>query len=119
MKSLLLRATGVAGAGVKDTKDAPSVTRTIVRGLMKLIAAKVLQDSEKSFEFIKNSGLDWTICRVPILVDNGGYNGNLMGDYIPTKPLKMNRSSIARWMVEEAANKQFIHQAPFLKPTEG
>jgi hypothetical protein len=53
---------------------------------------------------------------VPILVDHGGYDGALIGNYETTKPLKMNRSAIAHWMVNEAESNQFIHQTPFLKP---
>lgn len=112
------RLVAVTGAGVKDDKDAPSISRTIIRGLMKLVAAKVLQDSEQAYGLIQNSGLDWTIARVPILVDEGGIQGELTGDYQPSGPTKMNRKAIAQWMVNEATAAQFVTEAPILKVKE-
>lgn len=119
MKALgVTRLVAVTGAGVKDSKDAPSMARTVIRGLMKLVAAKVLRDSEQAYGFIKNSSLDWTVARVPILVDTGGVEGDLIGDYKPSGPSKMNRKAIAQWMINEATAAQFVSEAPILKAKE-
>lgn len=114
-KAGVRRLVAVTGAGVKDPNDEPSLVRTLIRGLMKLVAGKVLADSERSYRLIRESSLDWTVARVPILVDEGGISGALSGNYTPTGPIKMNRQAIAHWMVTEATERHYVHQAPMLR----
>lgn len=107
----------VTGAGVKDARDQPSVLRSVIRGVMKLVAKRALADSEAAHQLVIDSALTYTIARVPILVDEGGCTGPLAGDYVPTGAIKMNRADIARWLINSANNNLHYRESLMLKPT--
>jgi nucleoside-diphosphate-sugar epimerase len=107
----------MTGAGVKFPGDAPSAIRLLVRGIMKLVAGKVLLDSEKAANTIACSDLDWTIARAPMLNDEAA-SGTIMGSDIPPKPVALSRDGIAAFMLDCVEQKKFIRSAPFLSQGE-
>lgn len=103
----------MTGAGVKFPDDKPSAIRSIVRGIMKLVAGEVLRDSELAAHTIADSDLDWTIVRAPMLNDEPA-SGTLTGSDNPPKPMALSRDGIAAFMLDCVEQKMFIHSAPFL-----
>ncbi|WP_119396316.1 NAD(P)-dependent oxidoreductase [Salinibius halmophilus] len=106
----------VTGAGVKDARDEGSALRSMIRGVMKLVAKRALADSEAAHQLVIESPLLYTIARVPILVDQGGCKPPLIGDYVPTGAIKMNRSDIAHWLINAANNNLHCRESLMLKP---
>ncbi|MFC3852547.1 NAD(P)-dependent oxidoreductase [Salinispirillum marinum] len=87
------------GAAVIDERDAPDFGRKIIRFIMKFTARDVLESSERAYQHLVNSGLDYTVVRPPILA-NGPAQGNLKASYQPPKPRGISRTDLGRFMVE-------------------
>ena len=103
----------MTGAAVKLPGDAPSAIRTIVRGIMKLVAGAVLADSEKAARAVAASGLDWTLVRAPMLNDDPP-SGRLSASDIPPRPAALSRDEIAAFLIDCAERNLFVEAAPFL-----
>lgn len=106
----------LTGAGVVDERDGSSVSRVIVRGLMKIVAGKVLASSERAYETVKNSGLDYTVVRPPMLADEPGGIGFTAG-YQPPKPIPVGRGDLAAFLLSVAVNDEFVRESPLVSYT--
>jgi putative NADH-flavin reductase len=101
------------GAGVIDAGDALSVIRTLMVTLMKLLSPAVLADSQQAFENIKQSGLDWTVVRVPRLKD-GSKEGGIHAGFVPPGPTPVTRADVAEFMLRQLSDRTFIGKAPMI-----
>ncbi len=107
----------LTGAGVLDERDGKAFSRTIVRGMMKLAAGKMLKSSEEAYQIIKNSGLDYTVVRPPMLSDEPG-GVNLTGSYTPPKPIPVGRGDLASFLLRAATADEWINESPLVSYTE-
>jgi putative NADH-flavin reductase len=108
----LQRVIAVTGAGVKDAHDQPQLLNRVMSGLLKLLAKRVRADSLGSANLLRESGLDWTMVRVPVLTDGPsagepwvGYVGKGMGS-------RVARCDVAAFMLQQAADATYIQKAP-------
>jgi uncharacterized protein YbjT (DUF2867 family) len=61
----------LTGAGVRTDRDpAPSIGSRVMGGLLGLLAADLLADSEAHVADVRASELDWTVLRAPRLTDD-------------------------------------------------
>ncbi|MBP7767295.1 NAD(P)H-binding protein [Candidatus Saccharibacteria bacterium] len=78
---------------------------------------KILEDGEKHIKLLKNSDLDWTVLRSPIMNDQGnpenyGFSGK------KTMPWStINRESVAICLVELVREQGYTNQLPYIKRT--
>ena len=103
----------LTGAGVLDERDEPSVSRGLIRGLMKLVAGKVLAGSERAYEVVKSSGLDYTIVRPPMLADEPG-GRELEAGYAPPRPIPVGRADLAGFLLRAAAEDTYAGESPLI-----
>ena len=59
-----------AGAGVGDPKDEPKLINHLINFLLKLMAKNVLEDMSRTVKIVRESDLDWTVVRMPMLTDD-------------------------------------------------
>ncbi len=102
-----------SGAGVVDPRDEPSRLRPVVRALLKLFARNVLADAERQYALVKNSGLAWTLVRVPRLVA-GTKTGKYQVSFKPPKPTPVTRGDIADFMLKQLDDQTYLQQAPMI-----
>lgn len=77
---------------------------------------KVFQDHELQEEYVRNSGLDWTIIR-PAAFTNGEKTGNYRMDFDPNDrslKLKISRADVADFTISQFESKNFLHKSPGL-----
>jgi putative NADH-flavin reductase len=109
------RIVSLVGAGVAMPEDPRSLGRSIMMGLMKIVARGILQDAERHAEIIQQSDLDWTLVRPPRLADDPR-----RGDYrhAPTMKLgpgdRIGRADLADFMLGLATSDRYIRQAPMV-----
>ena len=101
------------GAGVRDEQDPFSLVRMIMVFLMKVFSPSVHSDSEAAFQTIKNSELDWTVIRVPVLKDGDRQGGYKVG-FSPPGPVPLSRADIAEFMLRQLTDRQYMRQSPFI-----
>lgn len=101
-----------SGAGVSDSMDKPGFLDKIIQFLLKRFSRYVLEDMQKTVEIVRNSDLEWTIVRVPMLTDapptgevKVGYIGKNIGP-------RINRADLASFMLDQLDDSRYVHQAP-------
>lgn len=101
-----------AGAGVSDPNDTPKLSNHLIHIALALMARKVYEDMKRVVAIVRDSELDWTVVRVPMLTDDAklgrvqaGYVGNGAG-------LRITRADMADFMLKLAADRRYLRQAP-------
>lgn len=112
-RSGIKRLVWLTGAGVLDRRDAPSFSRKIIRGIMKLVAGQVLADSEAAYHRIIASDLDYTVVRAPVLSTKPG-GGTLSAGYAPPKPSPVSRQDLAEFMISCLEKGEYIKESPMV-----
>ncbi len=108
------RVVDLTGAGVRDPEDEPKLFDKLVVGALKLMAPGVLKDGKAHVEVIRESGLDWTIVRAPMLSDGphrGSYRVGLVGK---NSGSKINRSDVADFMLKEMTERKYVGKLPMI-----
>jgi putative NADH-flavin reductase len=100
------------GAGVPAPQDKPTFIHNTIHFLLKTLSGKVLQNSLDGAEIVKNSGLNWTIARAPMLTDKPG-KGNFHVSYVEASlGRSLARENFARLMLDLVESDQWIHEMP-------
>jgi len=101
-----------AGAGVGDPNDEPKLFNKIINILLKLFSRYVYEDMARTVEIVRNSNVDWTVVRVPMLSDEPakgdvqvGWVGKGMGS-------RITRADMAGFMLDQAQSNAYVHRAP-------
>lgn len=103
----------LTGAGVRVGGDAPGIADRAIRGVLSLVQKDVLADGQHAVAALAASSLDWTVVRVPRLLDAerrgrtksapnlGGGTGTTLG-----------RGDLAVVLLDEAEQGRWVRQAP-------
>lgn len=81
--------------------------------LFKVIVRKACEDIRATGELIANSGLDWTLVRIPCL-DDGPATGRIdVGWYGRARlGMKLSGVDLARFFVDQVTDRTFVRAAP-------
>jgi putative NADH-flavin reductase len=102
----------LTGAGVRFPEDQPRMPDRFIRAGLKLFAPALLDDSILAVDVIRNSALDWTIVRGPMLTQDPGshqYRADWVGGNVGTKAA---RETVAQFMLDELHAGTWVHKAP-------
>ncbi len=102
----------MTGAGVRVEQDQPGLIDHVIRFALKTMAGDVLKQSELGVEKVRNSGLNWTVLRAPMLTDadhSGDYRVGWVG--VNTGP-RLSRADAADFILSQLENEAYLHQAP-------
>ena len=58
-----------AGAGVADPNDKPRLINHLITLLVKALSRHVYEDMKRTVDVVRGSNVDWTIVRVPMLIE--------------------------------------------------
>ncbi|NEO31525.1 MAG: NAD(P)H-binding protein, partial [Symploca sp. SIO3C6] len=81
-----------------------------------ILLRKVFADHQRQENYVKHSGLDWTIVRPGAFVDGdrtGNYRHGFPGTD-QTSKLKISRADVADFILKELADEEYIHKTPSL-----
>ncbi|MEQ4510870.1 MAG: SDR family oxidoreductase [Dickeya sp.] len=103
----------ISTAAYRDPRDGFTLKAHAFVLLFRVIVPKAYEDIKATGELIANSGLDWTLVRIPNLKD-GPANGQVdVGWYGRTRlSMKLSRGNLAKFLVDQVANKTFVRAAP-------
>jgi putative NADH-flavin reductase len=101
-----------AGAGVRDPQDTPTLVHAFFGGLVRLLSPNVVADMVEVVDKVRQSGLDWTIVRVPMLTE-GPATGRVREGYVG-KDIgpRLARADLAAFMLKQLEAKTYVGQAP-------
>ncbi len=101
-----------AGAGVADPGDTPKLFNKLMSVVLKAAARNVYEDMVKTVELVRASGLDWTVVRVPRLVDGpqtGQVKVGMVGKGVGGS---LTRADMAYFMLQQVAGGGHVRRAP-------
>lgn len=101
-----------AGAGVGDPQDAPGLFNHLMNFLLKTVAKNVYLDMQKTVDLVRASTLDWTVVRVPMLVD-GSQTGSVKAGYVGKgMGPRITRADMAAFLLRQVEENGYVRQSP-------
>jgi putative NADH-flavin reductase len=104
----------LTGAGVAQPDDQPRVFNHFMSFMLNLFAKDVLLDSSQHARVVRESKLDWTIVRVPMLTDTSASGKIRVGKVGINDGARISRSDVAAFMLSQLSGITHIHQAPVI-----
>lgn len=105
----------LSGGGLPfPEKDRPKFADLMIRGIMKLVVPKILNDAIAHYEVLKNSDKTWIIVRGPRLTNEpkkGSYRVGWVGVNASTS---IGREDLADFILKQVEDTQFHFQMPFV-----
>lgn len=111
----LSRIVTLTGADARDSVDNPPVLNKLSRPFLKLIAPKILEDGENHIRILRNSNLDWTTLRSPIM-RSWGPGGYHMDTHVPRPWETVHRDSVAKALIKLIEDNSNSKQSPYIHP---
>ncbi|MDX1417915.1 MAG: SDR family oxidoreductase [Candidatus Promineifilaceae bacterium] len=101
-----------AGAGVEDPNDEPKLINKLISFALRTFNGNVYEDMVRTVDAVRNSDLDWTIVRVPMLTDDPA-KGNVKVAYVGKgMGSRITRADMAAFMLEQLDDEAYLHKAP-------
>jgi putative NADH-flavin reductase len=107
------RIISLTGADARDVYDEPDLIHRWIYLALRLIAPKILKDGEDHISLLRQSDMDWTVVRSPIMNNLGKDTYRFSVKLAPIRAT-INRSSVAKAMVDLVKTGQFIKAAPVI-----
>lgn len=106
-----------AGAGVGDPNDEPRFFNKAINLLLKTISRNVYEDMVETVRLVRESDLDWTIVRAPMLTDDpmtGKVEPAWVGKGLG---MRLTRGDLAAFLLAQLDDDAYLRQAPALSNT--
>jgi putative NADH-flavin reductase len=105
----------LSGGGLPyPAQDKPKFADHLIRGIMKVVASKILNDAIAHHKVLEKSGTRWIIVRGPRLTNDkkiGKYRVGWVGVNASTK---ISRADLADFILTQVEDERFVHQMPFV-----
>ncbi|HZD11525.1 MAG TPA: SDR family oxidoreductase, partial [Candidatus Binatia bacterium] len=89
-----------AGAGVGDPQDEPRLFNKLINLLLRTVSPHVFEDMKQVVATVRTSDVDWTVVRVPMLVD-GPAKGQIKPAYVGKgMGPRITRADMASFMLD-------------------
>lgn len=102
------------GAGVGDPNDEPKLMDKIIHFLLKRLSRYVYEDMLRTVEIVRQSALDWTIVRAPMLTDDPMQGQVKIGWVGKGTNARLSRADMASFMLDQIDSETYRHQAPVI-----
>jgi putative NADH-flavin reductase len=104
----------LTGAGVGAPEDKPKPVNHVIKFLLKTLSPQVLADSEEHVRIIRESGLDWTVVRGPMLTE-GAHTGNYRVGWVGVNTgARISRADVADFMLKVVSGGTYLRQMPMV-----
>ncbi len=104
----------LTGSGAADPNVRPGLVHTLVmKVLQPFPAGRVFKDGELHMQLLKNSDLDWTTVRSPVMSDRGGPRYKLSMK-ASLHFITASRSSVATSMLDQLESTEWLRRAPII-----
>lgn len=101
-----------AGAGVHDPGDSPNLINKFFNVLLRTFSKNIYEDMVNAVRIVRESDVDWTIVRVPMLTD-GPKTGKIQVAWVGKgMGMRVSRADLAFFMLSQVEDYTYIHQAP-------
>ncbi|KAA3644225.1 MAG: NAD-dependent epimerase/dehydratase family protein [Chloroflexi bacterium] len=100
------------GVGVGDPNDAPTLVDKFVNAVSKSISRNKYQDIMKAVKIVRESDVDWTIVRVPMLTDEPRTDDVKVAWVGKGLGMRLSRADFAAFMLDQIVDNTYLHKSP-------
>ncbi len=113
-KQKIKRIITLTGADARDTGDEPNFIQVFTHWFFGLIQPKIMSDGEVHIKTLRDSSLDWTVVRSPVMSNKGKYGSYKLKLQLPMPWNTINRKDVVSAMADQIENQDFIKQSPVI-----
>jgi len=103
----------VAGLGIDTPEDKKGIFTRILVAIMRWFASSVINDRQKDYELLKNSNIQWTIVRCP-MIKLTDLNRKIKTSLEDSPGNQISATDLARFLIDQLKSEMFICKAPFI-----
>ncbi|PEU97888.1 NADH-flavin reductase [Bacillus anthracis] len=103
----------ISGGSLNVTGDQKRIVNKIGAILFKVVLSKMMQDKYKELQTIQDSDVDWTIVRLPFVMEGKGI-GKIKESLVDMPGMKIRNSDIAPFVIKEINSERYIGKCPFI-----
>jgi len=108
------RLISLTGSDARMEGDKFDLINFFFHPFLKLVAKKVLLDSENHLKILLNSKINWTVLRSPTMKNGNNNHYRLDINHRPPIWNLVNRKAVAKALCDQIESNQFSQQAPFI-----
>lgn len=103
----------ISGGSLNVTGDQKGIINKIGATLFKLFLPKMMQDKYKELQIIQNSEVDWTIVRLPFVIEGNGI-GSIKESLVDMPGIKIQNGDIAPFVIKQINSDRYVGKCPFI-----
>ncbi|EDT69922.1 SDR family oxidoreductase [Bacillus anthracis] len=103
----------ISGSSLNVTGDQKGIINKIGATLFKLFLPKMMQDKYKELQIIQNSEVDWTIVRLPFVIEGNGI-GSIKESLVDMPGIKIQNGDIAPFVIKQINSDRYVGKCPFI-----
>jgi putative NADH-flavin reductase len=103
----------VAGLGIDTPEDKKGIFTRLLVAIMRWFASSVIYDRQKDYELLKNSNIQWTIVRCP-MIKLTDLNRKIKTSLEDSPGNQISATDLARFLIDQLKNEMYICKAPFI-----
>lgn len=102
---------GVTGGSLHVPGDSKKLINKIGEKLFELFFSKMMMDKKKELNLLQNSDRDWTLIRLPFVVE-GPETGTVRVNLTDMPGTKMMNGDIAAFLINQVTDTRYIRKSP-------
>ncbi|MBY0599381.1 SDR family oxidoreductase [Bacillus bingmayongensis] len=103
----------ISGGSMDVKGDAKSVLNKIGAMLFRLLLSDMMKDKYKELKLIRDSNVNWTIVRLPFVVDGEG-TGKIKESLRDLPGIKIQNGDIAPFVIKQIHDEMYSKKCPFI-----
>jgi putative NADH-flavin reductase len=108
------RIVAISGAAISLPGERKPFPHNAVSALVRVIAHSAVEAKQREYDVLSASPLEWTAVRPTRVVEGPASANPRIGTSASDLGMRVTRTDLARFMVSELKDRNFVHQAPFI-----
>ncbi|CAM4157705.1 SDR family oxidoreductase [Bacillus paramycoides] len=103
----------ISGGSLNVKGDKKRIVNKIGANLFQLFLPKMMQDKYKELQIIQRSDVDWTIVRLPFVIEGNGI-GNIKESLVDMPGIKIKNGDIAPFVIKQINSEKYVGKCPLI-----
>ncbi|MGN4422812.1 SDR family oxidoreductase [Bacillus cereus group sp. MYBK30-1] len=103
----------ISGGSLNVKGDQKGIVNKIGANLFQLFFPKMMQDKYKELQLIQSSDVDWTIVRLPFVIEGNGI-GNIKESLVDMPGIKIKNGDIAPFVIKQINSETYVGKCPLI-----
>ncbi|MGG5737499.1 MULTISPECIES: SDR family oxidoreductase [Bacillus cereus group] len=103
----------ISGGSLNVKGDQKGMVNKVGANLFQLFIPKMMRDKYKELEIIQGSDVDWTIVRLPFVIEGNGIE-NIKESLVDMPGMKIQNGDIAPFVIKQINSKTYVGKCPFI-----